>query len=219
MKLQVRPLLKHLSQCWRSIVAVHLVFTVLGALILMPAFGLLLQAALWLSGNSAVVDQEIAGLLLSPLGLTGGVILLAILVAITGLELGAQLLVAHAHYRGHVAPVMATLRYTLARAPRLLELTLRLTLRVLAYLLPFLLVVATAALSLLTEYDINYYLAEKPREFYLVLAVALACGLPTLWLLGKRLLHSLTATGGCVSRYCLDGCWWRFCCWRCPPWC
>jgi glycerophosphoryl diester phosphodiesterase len=188
LNLQVRPLLQHLRQCWRPIVVVHVVFTVLGALILMPAFGLLLQSALWLSGSSAVVDQEIAGLLLSPMGFAGGVILLAMLLAITGLELGAQVLVAHAHYRGHTAPVRAILRYTLARAPRLLELTLRLTLRILAYLLPCLAAVGIAALALLTEYDINYYLTEKPREFYLVLAVALACGLPTLWLLGKRLL-------------------------------
>lgn len=188
MNLEIASLVSALRQCWRGVITVHLLFTILGALILTPIFGLLLQGALWLSGNAAVVDQEIAGLLLSPLGFIGGVLLVSILVAITGLELGAQLLIAHAHLRGRTAAPRQALRTVMAMAPQLLELTLRITVRVLGYLLPYLAVVAIAAFALLTEHDINYYLAQKPREFYIVAALAAVLGVPLVWLLGRRLL-------------------------------
>ena len=115
-------------------------------------------------------------------------LLLAILIAITGLELGAQLLVAHDHLKGGSTPALQLVRYTFSRAPQLLELTLRVTLRTLLYLLPYLAVVAGVAFALLTDYDINYYLSAKPREFYLAIAVAIVLALPLVWMLGRQLL-------------------------------
>ena len=136
MKQDILQLIHHLRQCWRSVVIVHLIFVVLGLVLLTPLFGLLLQGALWLSGSAAVVDQEIASLLLSPFGFAGAVLLVAILVAITGLELGAQLLVSHEYLAGRRATPVQLVRYTFTRAPQLLELTLRITLLALLYLLP-----------------------------------------------------------------------------------
>ncbi len=138
MKQDILQLFQHLRLCWRRILIVHLIFTVLGLVLLTPLFGLLLQGALWLTGSAAVVDQEIASLLLSPFGFVGGVLLAAILIAITGLELGAQLLAAHDHLKGGSAPPLQLVRYTFSRAPQLLELTLRITIRCLMYLLPYL---------------------------------------------------------------------------------
>jgi len=49
-------LFKQLRFYWRTILAVHLIFTVAGIAILAPLFALLLQGTIALSGNAAVMD-------------------------------------------------------------------------------------------------------------------------------------------------------------------
>ena len=186
--MQITTLIAQLKTCWRSLVTVHLMFTLLGAAILTPLFGLLLQGALALSGSSAVVDQDIARLILSPLGMLGAVLLVAIALAIAGLELGALQVVAQGQRSGHQVTAAIASRFALTRALDLLLITLRLTLYVLAYLLPYLAIVAAIAWTQLTDYDINYYLAERPPAFMLVAACAITLAIPLVWLLGRRLI-------------------------------
>jgi len=184
----VSTLFLQLRAHWRPILLIHLVFTLLGAALLTPLFGILLQGALSLSGSAAVVDQDIARLLLSPLGMIGAVLMVSLLLAIAGLELGALLIVAQASRQERPVAAMTATRFALTHAWPLLRLTLGLILRVLAYLLPYLVVVMLVAWSQLTEHDINYYLAERPPQFLLVVAVAIVLGIPLVWLLGRRLL-------------------------------
>ena len=51
---------------WLALLQVHLIFNLLGVVILGPLFGLLLQTVVGFSGNAAAVDQDIARLLLTP---------------------------------------------------------------------------------------------------------------------------------------------------------
>jgi len=186
--MHLQTLFAQLRANWRNIAILHLMFTLLGIAVLTPLFGLLLQGALALTGSDALVDQDIARALLSPIGMLGGIVLIAVLLAIAGLELGALQILAESSRNGQqIAPAFAA-RYALARAPLLIKITLRLTLRVLAYLLPYLAIVAAVAWSQLTEHDINYYLAEKPPVFLAVAAIALLLAIPLLWLLGRRLI-------------------------------
>jgi glycerophosphoryl diester phosphodiesterase len=184
----ITTLLHQLRGRWRTIVSVHLLFTLLGAAILTPLFGLILQGALSMSGSAAVVDQDIARLLLSPLGMVGGIILVALFLAIAGLEMGAMQVVAQANQSGKEVSAGAATRFALSRAPALLKITLRLTLCILAYLLPYLAMVAAIAWTQLTDYDINFYLAEKPPAFFVVVAAALVLATPLVYLLGRRLI-------------------------------
>ena len=163
-------LIRRMRANWRTLLFVHLLFTLLGIILISPLVGLLFRGLLAMSGSVAVADQEIALLLLSPLGMTSAVLLAGVFMAIIGLELGALLAVAvGANHGTWTTPLEATL-YALRHALPLLWLTLSLTLRILAYLLPFLAAVGAIAWYLLTEYDINYYLSEHPPEFYLALA-------------------------------------------------
>lgn len=173
---------------WRPILLVHLLFTLGGLAILTPLFGILLQGALALSGTAAVADQDIARLLLSPYGMIAAILLVSILLAITGLELGALQAIAQVSRYQRYIPAMAAARYALGHALPLLRMTIGLTLRVLVYLLPYLAVVGFVAWLQLTEHDINYYLAEHPPEFLVVVAAAVILGIPLLWVLGRRLL-------------------------------
>ncbi|MEH6587148.1 MAG: glycerophosphodiester phosphodiesterase [Halioglobus sp.] len=186
--MQITTLIARLQKSWRTLVTVHLMLTLLGAAILTPLFGLLLQGALALSGSSAVVDQDIARLVLSPLGMLAAVLLVAVFLAIAGLELGALQVVAQGERSGRRVTAATAVRFALTRALTLLHITLRLTLYVLAYLLPYLAIVAAIAWTQLTDYDINYYLTERPPAFLLVVASALILALPLVWLLGRRLI-------------------------------
>src|SRR5210317_1985657 len=94
--MNIATLFAQLRSSWRPILVIHFLFTLGGAVIVTPLFALLLQGTLALSGNAAVMDQDIAFLLLSPLGLMAGILLFSVLLAIAGLELGALQAVAQA---------------------------------------------------------------------------------------------------------------------------
>ncbi|MFC1680892.1 glycerophosphodiester phosphodiesterase family protein [Pseudomonadota bacterium] len=182
-------LIRRLRANWRTLLFVHLLFTLIGITLITPLFGLLFRGLLAMSGSVAVADQEIALLLLSPLGMSSAVLLAGVFMAIIALELGALLAVAvGANHGTWTTPLEAT-RYALRHALPLLWLTLGLTVRILAYLLPFLAAVGAIAWYLLTEYDINYYLSEHPPEFYLALAVSVVFLVLLVWRLGRRLLR------------------------------
>lgn len=186
--MKIATLFTQLRANWRSIAIVHLMFTLLGIAVLTPLFGLLLQGTLALTGAEALVDQDIARTLLSPIGLVGGIVLVAVLLAITGLELGALQLIAQGSRNGQPVPPAFAARYALLQAPLLVKITLRFTLYVLAYVLPYLAIVAALAWTQLTAYDINYYLIEKPPVFFAVVAAAGLLAIPLVWLLGRKLI-------------------------------
>jgi len=174
---------------WLSLLQVHLIFNLLGIVILGPLFGLLLQLLVGLSGNAAVADQEIARLLLSPLGMVFAVLLTGILLAITAMEMSAMSVLALAARHSLVCSPLQASSYAIRRAPGLLQLTLYLTLGVLVRTVPLLLLVGASAWFLLGEYDINYYLTEKPPQFWWALGIVAVAVVVYLWLVGRQLLH------------------------------
>jgi glycerophosphoryl diester phosphodiesterase len=184
-----RTMRQQLRAYWRPYVVVHLLFSILGATLLTPLTGLLLQGLLVLSGSPAVADQDIAWLLLSPLGMLGTILLASVALAVAGLELGAlQCVSLCACWEQPCSPARAA-GLALSRAPALLRLTLDLTLRVLAWILPFAALVGAVGFIFLTEYDINYYLSQHPPAFYYALAITLPTLAILTWLLGRRLLQ------------------------------
>lgn len=186
--MNLATLAAQLRSSWRPVLAIHFLFTLGGAVILTPLFTLLLQGTLALSGNTAVMDQDIALLLLSPLGLAAGILLFSILLAIAGLELGALQTIAQARCAQRPLTALPAARFTVAHALDLLRLTLGLTLRLLAYLVPFLVAVGLVAWRLLGKHDINFYLSEHPPEFLITVIVAALLGAVLTWYLGRRLL-------------------------------
>jgi glycerophosphoryl diester phosphodiesterase len=174
---------------WLELLQVHLIFTLLGIAILGPMFGLLLQTAVGFSGEAAVADQDIARLLLTPLGLSFAVFLAGILLTITALELGALVIIVRAAQGSLQCSPLQACSYAIRQTPGLLHLTLLLTLNLGARTIPLLLVIGLAAWLLLTDHDINFYLAQKPPELWWAIAVA-ALALPIYaWFVGRTLLR------------------------------
>lgn len=167
---------------------IHLYFSLLGIVVLTPLFALVVQTLVELSGSSAVADQDIARLILSPAGMAGLVFLLGLFLAILSLEAAAMHALVSARRHGlHPTPWQCVV-HVLRHCPRLLLTTTMLVARVLLYLLPYLAVVAAIAWWLLAAHDINYYLSQKPAEFYYAIGLAALPTILFLWLLGRRLL-------------------------------
>ena len=180
--------LQKMRNHWLALLQVHLIFVLLGVAILGPLSGILLQFAVELSGNPAVVDQDIARLLLSPLGVAFTVLLLSVFLAISAMEMGALLVVmVAAEYSLKCTPAQVSW-YSIRHAMGLLRVTLELMLRIVVRTVPLLLIVGITAWFLLTDYDINFYLQERPPQFWWVLVIALLASAPYAWFMGRKLL-------------------------------
>jgi glycerophosphoryl diester phosphodiesterase len=184
-----QTLRRQLRVYWRTYLVVHLLFSLLGAILLAPLSALLLRGLLALAGTPAVADQDIAFLLLSPLGMLGAIVLASVLLAIVALELGALQCVSLCACRAQPCAPLSALGFALARAPAVLRLTLGLSVRILAWVLPFAALIAAIAAFFLTEYDINFYLSQRPPAFYYALAISFPLIIALAWMLGRRLLQ------------------------------
>lgn len=145
--------------------ALHVAFTLLGIVIFAPLVGLASRALLRLSGEPAVADQDIAIFLLSPAGLAALIMFAALLIGIVAFEQSSMMTIALGRSWDKAVRAAAGLRFTASRARVLFMFAAHLIARLLFIVLPFLLVGAAIAWWLITDYDINYYLAERPPEF------------------------------------------------------
>ena len=155
-----------LGQSWQQVLVAHLAYTALGIVLFAPLIGFTGRLLLKLSGQSALADQDIAYFLLSPFGMVALILFAALLIGILAFEQAALMRIAIGVMHGQRVGTVDALLYTAARVNKLFLFTLRLVARVLLLTLPFLAVAAGIALFLITDYDINFYLTEKPPEFW-----------------------------------------------------
>ena len=165
---------------WTHFLTIHLTVSVLVFTILTPAASLLLRLAVSLSGNAALSDQDILFFMLTPVGFASLLLLGSIFSIILFLGHAALLVVAESANHGEAPSVKHVLLFLVDRTNGLFQLAILVLLRVLLNLLPFVLLLLLIYRLLLSDYDINFYLAEKPPEWQLAVAlgavVALACG-------------------------------------------
>jgi len=170
---------------------IHLAYVALGFVLFAPLTGIVGQFLLGLSGQSVLSDLDIAYFFFSPLGILALILFAALLITILVFEQTSLMLVCGAAIKGHHVPLMTALTYTARRAKKIFLFALRLVLRVLLIILPFLAVSGAIAWFLITEYDINYYLVQKPPEF-LIAAAAIGLVLLIMTVVLVRKLFSWT---------------------------
>lgn len=182
----------HLKKSWQQMLFAHLAFTVLGFVIFAPLVAFAGRLLLRLSGQPALADQDIAYFFLSPLGLVALILFAALLIGILAFEQATLMRIAVSVMHGQHTATANALLHTVANFNRLLLFAGRLVARVLALTLPFLALAAAIAFALITEYDINYYLAERPPEFLAAAAlIAVVLVVMAVLLVRKLLAWSL----------------------------
>ena len=179
-----------LGRAWKlrwPFLASHLAFNILLTAFLAPTMAYTMRLVLKLSGEPALSDFDIAMFLLSPIGLVALLVVSGLALTLLVMNVSIMMSVAlGARLEGgyHLGMGMGIV---LARWRRIFNFAVRLTVRVLALAVPFVAVAGGIYLTWLTEYDINYYLSNRPPVFFAVVAGA---GL-SLALGGLLLLHKL----------------------------
>lgn len=181
---------------WKQLAVTDVFYKVIAFVALTPLVSLLLRMFISLSGKSVLADQDILFFLLSPLGWICVILVGSVSVAIAALELTALIAILSDTPDPRMSVVRA-LRFTAARAWAVLQVTARAVATGLLAAAPFAVGGGLAYVALLTEYDINYYLTERPPRYYFALAIGavLGCGLlvvtlrlATSWLFALPLL-------------------------------
>jgi glycerophosphoryl diester phosphodiesterase len=156
---------------WQRMLAIHIIFALLGVVLFAPLLGIASRLLLRFAGEPAVADQDIAVFLLSPFGIFSLIVFTALFIGIIIFEQTAMMRVSLGESRNERVRVRGALGFTAARSPAVLLFSAHLVARLLVIVLPILAIGAWIASRTITEYDINYYLSEKPPEF--IRAVAL----------------------------------------------
>jgi glycerophosphoryl diester phosphodiesterase len=171
----IRVLCRDVSRVlWKSIGQIfttHLAYVALGLALFTPLLGIVGQFLLGLSGQSVLSDLDIAYFFLTPLGMVALILFAALLITILVFELASLMAISAGSIQGLHMGIMSSLYFTARRAKRIFLLAIRLVLRVLVIVLPFLAVGGAFAWFLITDYDINYYLTEKPPLFLATIVV------------------------------------------------
>lgn len=179
-----RVLRQNISQ----IITVHLAYVALGVILFTPLVGIVGKLLLRVSGQTVLADQDIIYFLLTPSGIVALIVFSGLLITIIAFEQASMMLVCAYGMRGLNIGVMQSLHFTARRAMRIFSFTNQLVVRLLAITLPFLATGAAVAWILITDYDINYYLSEKPPDFLLAVTLIGLLLLVMLVLLVRRLL-------------------------------
>ena len=166
---------------------VHVIYTLLGLTLLTPLMALLIRALVALSGGAVIADQQILEFILTPIGAAALVLIAAIVITIVALEQAAMMAIGFADLQGWHMSAWQAIGYSIARARSILGLAAWIVVRALVIAVPLLAIGGAIYLWLLTDYDINYYLAARPREFWIAVALIGAVLLLTAVLLLRKL--------------------------------
>jgi len=158
---------------WRVLAQTDLVYKLISFALLTPATLLLLRWAMSRTGTAVVADTEIATFFLSTRqGILALIVVGAILTGITALEMTCLMAVGLAAANGRHLTVRGALAFGASRALLVLLLAAHIVARLFVGLLPFAAAVGVVYWILLRRHDINFYLSQRPPEFWTAVSIA-----------------------------------------------
>jgi glycerophosphoryl diester phosphodiesterase len=174
-----RAILITMVEWWRPLFLTDLLFKAVAFLLLAPLATGLLHLCLWASGTGTLADADIVFFFAKPVGWVVLVAFGAVSLGITALEQAALLALLMAPQEANIG-MGAAVFWSIRRGRQVITLAGWLVAITAVVVAPFLLVAAGIAWATLGDFDINYYLAERPPAFQ----IAVACGAGLAMLLG-----------------------------------
>jgi len=180
--------LSRLRRGWPQFVAADIATRVAATLLLAPFLAWITRSAMARAGGGAVTDQDIVWFLLSPLGIA------TLVVVAAGSALAG--LIGHTAIMTVAAGVEETrsvswldgMRHAFRRLFAIFSMAVRGLIRLIVDAAPWLLIGGVVYLVMFRAHDINYYLSEKPPEFWVAVVLIGASLLGLAWFVGRRLL-------------------------------
>ncbi|MEM6689585.1 MAG: glycerophosphodiester phosphodiesterase [Planctomycetota bacterium] len=173
----VREVAQSLKGSWKSLVAADLVFKALAFCVLTPLFVAFWRGLLLFRGEGALSDVDVAKFFAGPFGWCCAIVMGASWLAIIAMEQASLLFILACKSNGHNADVPKAIRFALSHAQHIFAVAARFIGFTLLAVAPFLLVAVGVYFGLLRDYDINYYLNEKPFEFKTAVGIGCVLGL------------------------------------------
>lgn len=155
-----------------SLLIFNLILAGVSAILFTPLIAGLFRRLVASTGKNVLSDMEIAGFLLTPSGIAAVVLFLVVFLALTIFSSACFMQILMRQTRNARTAILVTLINTFGLLPRIALLIALIVGIALALALPFLAAIAYFALPLVTEYDINFYLAQKPPEFIRAVIIA-----------------------------------------------
>jgi glycerophosphoryl diester phosphodiesterase len=174
-----------LRSAWPSLWRTDVAYKLLAFAVLTPTASWLIY---WLRGGTSdrvIADVDIAWFFITtPAGIVTLLVGASLFVSITAVENACLMAVGFARAHGITLEAPGALRFGGRRALDVLQLAIQMVLRLIGGAIPFALAAGAVYLVLLRDYDINYYLSQRPPELVqaLVLAALLGAGLAALLL-------------------------------------
>jgi glycerophosphoryl diester phosphodiesterase len=163
--------IRDFRQTWKTLVLTDVVFKTIAVVVLMPLTGVLFRVLIALSGSAVLSDVDILRFFVGPLGWVCGVLVGAVVLGISAVEQAALCGVLCAVTGGKHLRISGALRFAAVNAWPVIQVTTRIVVRTLLATAPFAVVAVLVYAALLTEFDINYYLRERPPVFLTALAI------------------------------------------------
>jgi glycerophosphoryl diester phosphodiesterase len=169
--------LDDLRASWRRLLAVEVLYTLATFALLAPLASLALRGVIRMSGQAALSDLDILHFALRPVGIGALVLLGGLALAIAALQQACLMAIALGATGGQTVSVRAALVHGTRHALEILRVAIRVAGTVLLIGAPFAAAAGLTYLGLLTEFDINFYLTERPPAFWRAVAVVTVLGL------------------------------------------
>ncbi len=180
--------LRDLRASWPQLAITDILYKILAFVILTPLTAALVRVVVSMSGRTVLADEDLLFFFLRPVGWVSLILLGGITLAIIGLEQAALMSIVLGERKGLQVDFWRALVFVGGRAWSVLQVTALLVARVLLIAAPFLLVAGLTYKLLLTQHDINFYLAEKPPEFLWAVGIAVVLVAGLAFLLAQRLI-------------------------------
>ncbi len=152
--------------CWKELAITEILYAVVAFVLLTPLVGILFELFVGMSGSTVLADADILFFFLHPLGWCALIVVGGVWIGTSALELTALMTIASGAMEKKRVRVRPALQFVVNHGWAVVRLTGRMVALSLLMLSPFLAAGGLVYATLLTEFDINYYLREKPPVFW-----------------------------------------------------
>ena len=160
---------------WKLFLSIHIVVNILSVLVLAPLTSLVVGWLVLASGQAVLTDEDILFFVLSPTGMLVCLAAGALYTTVVVFQQAAMITAANAVTKGHTVTILRLGHIMLVKFWPLFRLATQMVARTALIASPFLAISAWIYFSLLTEFDINFYITQKPPVVWLAGGLILVC--------------------------------------------
>jgi glycerophosphoryl diester phosphodiesterase len=157
---------------WPQLLLTDMFSRIIVVVALTPIVGLLIKVFLLQTDDGVLSDTDIVVFLLHPIGITALLIVCAVSLGVLFAQQGVLMVVGFGAVEDRRMTWLDSIRYVTRYAFELVKLAGHVIGRLLLISAPFLAGVGGVYLLFLNKHDINFYLVDKPPEFWWAIAIA-----------------------------------------------